>query len=471
MGYDGDCTAATVGGLMGIIHGMEGTHDTVKEVVYAYGEGVLVNNDTYVPYIKTDYPERQTFDSLADLYTSNAEKVLQHAGAEITETSFIITTQEAKAGCEVVITNRDFEDDTLPIYTAFENGAQGGIDKVSSATPHSGSNSARILTSKEGATGKVYVEATGLEVGKTYKLSGYLLANGANRASLFVENGDNYFSTSTYYNTDWYCRSIVFQATETTANIGLYVPPTSEVLYNAYLDDILIDECVYECVKQVEAETLVSLSTSATAIDTELENASGAAYLAVEKAGKIEGITLSVEVEGEYLMRIAFSNPVEAGITARVFNGDEAQAKFPFFQTGDTLSFEQNIVEVPIELVAGENTLSLRQFSNSIAIDYIEVVKDKSAYISDTTTGNIEVNSDKKTTPIVCKIGGDSILSISHPQEGYESGSIYTPQGRLVMQFPTTATRTKVDIESLPKGVYILQLMGNSLFSTRFVYS
>jgi hypothetical protein len=74
-GWDGDCTSAAATGLMGIIKGMEGTPQIVKDMIYKNGAGVYVNDTDsgYPPYIKKNYPDKQKFTDIAKLYVKNAE--------------------------------------------------------------------------------------------------------------------------------------------------------------------------------------------------------------------------------------------------------------------------------------------------------------------------------------------------------------------------------------------------------------
>lgn len=462
IGYDGDCTAATVGGLLGIIKGMEGTDPAVKQVVYNNGEGVLVNDGVYVPYIRRHYPERQKFTDIALLYQQNTERVILERGGSVLDVNYLIKAEPVKPGSDVVIPNRDFEDDYIQVYREFVNGAQGGVDKIQSFSPHSGNRTARIVASQEGALGKVYLKTENLVIGKTYKIGGYLVARGENKASLFVQNGNQFLTSSTYNNdSDWYNRNIKFTATDTKADVGLFVPPIKAGLFNAYLDDITIDECIQDVLVDLEAETLANQSELCTAFQSESLNASQNGYLSVERAGKIKGISVDANQGGEHLMRIRFSNPSGEVVTARILSLPDAQAKFPFFVTGVHPYFEENVVEVPIHLKKGNNQLSIEQFSGDILIDKIEVVADSSQFI----ISNSDTSGTKKThmNPYAVKVyRSNNKLVIEQEEYGFNRADIRSFSGTHCLTLKLYPYKANYDISHLDKGIYLISLLGKA---------
>ena len=476
IGYDSDCTAAAVGGLLGIIKGMSGTHAKVKEVIYDNGNGILINDGTYVPYIPLNYPEEQKFTDIALLYQKNTEKVIAFMGGEITDNKYIIPAETVKQGCDVIIPNRDFENELIQVGTEFQNGAQGGIDKVQTFAPHSGGKTARIVTNRAGATGKVYLQTQNTEAGKVYKVTGYLVTKGENNASLFVQNGTQFLTSSTYNNSeDWYCRSIVFKANENSVDIGLYVPPakTSD-LFNAYLDDITIDECRYDLLASYEAETFVLKSDACTEVSSVLVNASGNKYIDAARGAKLKEILVNAKTAGEHLMRIRFSNISSDVVTARVMKDGNAQAKFPFYITGNEIAFEENIVEIPVDLSMGENTLSIEQFSGSVSLDKIEIVADSSSYTgvvlwSPPSSMN-EIVSDNNF-PVEVNVSFGNLLTVKQIGNAYSSASIFSILGKHMKKFQLSADYTSFPLTDVQKGAYILLCTGdNKQKSVKFIY-
>jgi len=461
IGYDGDCTAATVGGLLGIIKGMDGTDPIVKQVVYNNGNGVLVNDGEYVPYISKNYPLTQKFTDIARLYQQNTEKVIAASGGSIMSDSYRIPSETVKPGCEVVIPNRDFENDLIDVFKEFETGTQGGVDKIQSFAPHSGTRTARIVTNRAGTSGKVYLKTDNLVVGKTYKVNAYLVAKGENRASLFVRNGEDFLTSSTYNNdSDWYCRSIKFTAIAKKADIGLYVPKVKAGLFNAYLDDITIEECNQKTLATYETESLSGYSELVSVISTDTANASQNKYLTVEKAGKIKGISVTANVTGEHLMRIRFINTTGTVVTARIMSAPDAQAKFPFFITGDQNVFEENIVEVPVFLRKGQNILSLEQFSGALALDKIEIVADSSFHTNPIPgTSDTGFIPEKKTAARVY-ISENHKLIIEQDGNIFNSASIYALSGQFYCNVQLYPYKTAYNIPDLRNGIYLVSLLG-----------
>jgi len=463
IGYDGDCTAAIVGGLMGIIKGMDGTDATLKQIVYNNGDGMLINDGKYVPYIAQGYPSQQKFSEIALLYQHNMEKVLAISNGSIIADTYLIPKEDIISGCNVDIPNRDFEDDLVGANNEFKNGAQGGIDKIQSFSPHSGNQTARIIASKGGATGKIYVQTNNLEVGKSYKVTGYLVAKGENRASLFIKNGSQFLTSSTYNNSsDWYSRTILFKATESSANIGLYVPPIKAGLFNAYLDDIMIEECHENILASYEAESLTAGSELYNVINSDTINASQNRYLSVvNNTSKIKNISVNATQSGEHLMRIRFSNSSGSVVFARVMNSSTAQARFPFYVTGDNTNFEENIVEVPIDLHKGINTLSLEYFSGPVSLDKIEIVSDSSFFdksgsnLSGLNQSGLNNNSNVKLI-----VNPNKQLIIEQQNNEFLFATLFSVSGKMMTEFKLLPITTTYNITTLQSGVYLISLMG-----------
>lgn len=467
MGYDGDCTAATVGGLLGIIKGMDGTHEKVKEVIYAGGEGVLINDDTYVPWIRKDYPDTQKFTELASLYQKNAEKVIVLLGGKVEADRYVIPVEPVKPGCDVVIDNRDFEDDDIEVKKELLGGMQGGVDKSQTYSPHSGKRTIRLLGTKAGASGKVYVQTQNLQPGKTYKVNAYVVAKGGNRASLFVQNGGQFRTASTFGNAeDWFCRSIVFKAESNTADIGLYVPTTRfDGLFNAYLDDITIDECRYDLLADYGTDALYAQSVSCELVEDNQTNASEGDYLLTAKGAKTGAIAVNAKEAGEHLLRIHFANTSADVVTARIMKDGEAQTKFPFYRTDSTqVWFEDNVVEVPVCMDKGVQNLTIEQFSGSVALDRIEIVADSSSYAGESLWGPSHlpgVPAAGNTPHITVGVSPDKVLNITQDNSLYSHGKIYSLQGTCLKAFRLLPGQTWVELSDYPNGCYILSCLVN----------
>jgi len=467
IGYDGDCTAATVGGLLGIIKGMSGTDPTVKKVVYNNGAGVLVNRGKYHPFISKDYPEEQKFTDIALLYQKNAEKVIAAMGGEILENKYIIPVEEVKKGCSVIIPNRDFENDLIEVKTEMDK-AQGGVDKIQTFPPHSGNRTARIVTNRIESTGKVYVQTQNLEVGKVYKIGGFLVAKGKNRASLFVGNGSQFLTASAFNNPDdWYQRSIVFKANDTSADIGLYVSATNAELFNAYLDDVTINECRYDLLMSAEAESFIAESMYCTEVFSETVNASGNKYVDTSKGARLREMAVNAKEDGEHLMRIRFSNTSDEVVTARIMREGSPQAKFPFYVTGSETGFEENVVEVPVDLRKGANRLSIEQFSGTVSLDRIEIVSDSSSYIGAPLWSppalSMENPGKKKSLQVEVRTFPEKLLIIRQSDENlFSHASINNIVGGCVGRLLLSGSQTIYPVFDLAGGVYILSCYGNN---------
>ena len=104
MGFDGDCTAATVCGLYGIMKGYHPTETEydkkINEALYQDGKGIYHNDNKtgFDPYIGANYPEDQKISDIIKLYQHNFENILRANGGYIDGENYMIQVQNIRVG-------------------------------------------------------------------------------------------------------------------------------------------------------------------------------------------------------------------------------------------------------------------------------------------------------------------------------------------------------------------------------------
>lgn len=370
IGYDGDCTAATAAGLLGIMKGMKGLPEKVNEVVWLDGEGVYINNKKNVPHIRNNYPDEQKFDDLAKLYQSNAEKVITYYGGEVTAAEYRIKTEEALPSKSILIENADFESGDKNVLFTEKGGAQAVVG--SNIPAHNGQSFGRILTSKKGAEGRVYFKVSGLTPGETYRLTGYLATSGKNQARLYVDGEDvGYQYTSTFGNNNyWYSRSLIFKAGGTEAEVGLYGINLTGGTVNFYLDDLMLEAYPMVILASFEAESLKSPGCDVVAS----ASASGGEYLQIPAGRSMGSIVVEIDNPDDYILRLRYANRTDEMVSAALGTPDAGMGKVAFPPTGSEIDFSGNYVDMPVRLKKGQNRLLIESFGGEILLDRIDVV-------------------------------------------------------------------------------------------------
>jgi hypothetical protein len=377
-GYDADCTAAAALGLMGIIKGMDGTPDEVKEVVYDYGNGVYINDHGFPPHIRLDYPEEQSFDSLARLYQSNAERFIVSAGGRTADGMYLIPAERVPVPASVAIKNYDFEEGNLVNWEVWSDlPSTEHIRALRTSGAHTGDWTGRIDV-KDAGVSRLFVRLNSLEPGQTYKATAYLSASNGTDARLFVSGAsfdDNYgYSSVTNMQGKHAQRSVTFVAPSDGVCVGLEVVADRTGMGWATMDDLMVEKIAYDPGTRYEAEDaqlingFVAYSDSASA---------GAYVTGLSPLGSsLTFPDVVVDESAEYCMRVGFANGRQSIARLSVYVNDEYRCTAFFYQTARAGSLSQNLVHIPIELTSGANRIELRKDNvvfGAVEIDYIDI--------------------------------------------------------------------------------------------------
>lgn len=382
-GGDGDCSAATLCGMLGIIKGMAGTPKEFVDRIYKGGKGIWINDLAHALHMHNDFQINWTFDQLTDLYQRNAERMIRAFGGNVSSAGYTIKPEIANLP-SVSIPNWDFEDGNLNGWKTWKSGGNSAIwaerqcnANTKSCYAASGEYKATINTESNTSEAKVYQTITGLKPGGTYLIEGRIHTASGREARLYVENyGGAYKYTSIYKGLSAFPVRYLYVklgATNTSMDVGLHAPATDNGSKWCSLDDVIIREVTsLDVPVRYEAETakinkgIVYSSTLA----------SGGKYIGGLDADDsyIEFNNVSAKYKGEYLVRINYANGGDARSMHRLtVNGkDLGNAEYP--DTGPWGTFSENILEAFVRLNPGINTIRLRKSSLSAEIDYIEVL-------------------------------------------------------------------------------------------------
>lgn len=394
-GYDGDCTAAGIGGLMGIIKGMAGTPSIVKEKVYANGSGVY-RNEQYMARIGANYPHEQKLTDLAALYQSNTEAMLTYYGSTVDVDGYHISREVISPSQHIEILNADFEEGNLQNWNTWSSAGGGSFfaecqQEIPGAyTASSGYYKGTAITSSESEEAKLWVTVSNLEPNCTYRVDAQLRSPIGREVRLYAENyGGPYVYTSAvtgcggYWpvmyglgETDcWAHRYITFttSADHTSAEIGLHLPTSSADAKWGNIDNISIQKVVAERTDHIEAETGVLT-------DSEILQADSAAGHEYVRISESTNSTLSLQYNnptaGEKCIRIYYANGDKYALQSLEINGN-ACSNILYPATGSWERFSQNYTEIYVPMAAGINSIVFAGNKGAVEIDSVEIIHHK----------------------------------------------------------------------------------------------
>lgn len=355
MGFDGDCTAATVCGLYGIMNGFKETnpeYQKINELLYQNGQGLYYNDTVsgFDPYIGANYPEYQLITDIVDMYQRNFEKVLVANGGSIEGNNYKIPDQDLTVGKSLLFDNYDLEAEELAGFSGNENTYLSVFEDGDNEYSHSGYRAMRVGY-EENREGRVEAFHTfsNLTKDKYYRLSTFVRSD-ANYFTLYAKDNNAIVEEFTFTNKESVKNAtLLFKATSSKMDIGVAFEGTSDSDF-LVLDDFMLEEINNKSIgylikNQLPKKYLSSLSfrTSAAPLNKEM-------ILRV-KYRCLSDFEVSVQ-----------RNKVTA------FN-------VPFYACSKDNNSGFNIVEIPYTFKANNETVTLSFLGNSIYIQNIELVE------------------------------------------------------------------------------------------------
>lgn len=381
-GGDGDCSAAAICGMLGIIKGMAGTPQEFKDRIYKNGKGLWINDMRHALHMHNDFQIEWTFDQLTDLYQKNAERMIRAFGGTVSSNGYTINSHEAFLP-SVGTSNWDFEQGNLSGWKTWTGGGGSSVwnERQCNANTNAcfaatGQHKGTIVTNTNSSEAKLFQTVTGLKPGATYIVEGRIHTASDREARLYVENyGGPYKYTSIFKGLAAFPirhMYVTMDPTNTSMDIGLHAPPTGNASKWCSIDDVVITEVVDPSTPvRYEAENALH-----NGMIHDKSNVSGGKYIGAlfNENSFIEFHDVVADYSGEYLIRINYANGENARSQQDIIINGNNLGVVEYPDTGPWGSFSDNIKEAYVRLEKGKNTVRLERRSLNVEIDYIEVI-------------------------------------------------------------------------------------------------
>lgn len=382
-GLDGDCTAATVGGLLGMMIGYD--HLPKKYTNYLsknskYHNYTGTNSDAIgvywgaFAYCGKNFPNTVTFDWIANLTVNNIEAMIEAYHGTIKENIYQIAMREHTGNDSVEIENYSFEEGNTNHWNLVADDETTLI--ASKAAVHMGTYGGSLILSDIDATAKVY-QTVRLQKGHTYKASIWVNGSTDREFKLYASDAKN-ISYRSYVNpialSNRHMKAeLEFQATSDSMDIGLWFDKTFENASSTTisLDDFFIDD-------------ITRMVTTKNYQEFEGENTTIVEYANVVQNKKYSsGKGLSLEGDGSCLtsfmscgevsqIRFYYDNSSEFLSTIALYIDDDLICNVPLVSTGiDGTYNDSAYAKVDIFVPQGTHTMKI------VNVSFDELVLDK----------------------------------------------------------------------------------------------
>ena len=363
-GHGGDSTTPVGLGIVGVITGWEGLDDKSKSIinekVWQDGKGVIVNlplGSTSGTYMYCEnLPDRIAIADILDMYQQNFESILLAHGGKIEDGNYYIPRSlYAIEGTDTVCVN-EFESGTLDGFTV-----RGTASAVPTAAAYSGEHALQ-LNGGDAAEASALVTVSGLTVGETYRVSGFVATTARTAAQLVVKTagGETAAAVNVYDQTAYVKRALLFTATDASMQIGIALPAGTAAHKYAVLDEL--------CVIRAE------------------ETGAGSAAIASNPGadGKYSGkvlFTVNASTAEEVCLKLTFANPVGKTVNTTLQIGGKTYAGVPLYKTGAATD-ASDAVYIPLIAEGGKTsyTVSLDLGTNAVYLYDAELVTVKDRF-------------------------------------------------------------------------------------------
>jgi hypothetical protein len=357
MGFDGDCTAAIVTGLMGIIKGFDASNPEYEEInnrIYYNGEGTYLNlrNGNYPPYINGEYPERQLITDIVSLYQKNFEKLLLENGGQINGDNYLVPTTSVRLDRSKLFLNYDVEDRTTSNFVG-NNGTLSLIEEGTNSLSHSGYRALKLMADDGNEDAYAYHVYTGLNVGSYYRVSAFIASSNQAAGALVAMNKTNDIAAEEdFYNiTSPINKVLVFKASDSTMRIGIRLDR------NTPLDGfVVMDDLMMEMVSQSEIATIREGS--------------------MQKFLNKYTFSFTSPIKGkEVIIALNYRNGTDNIIYANIASNGVSQGSFVLSKTSKDNNSGQGTVNIPYVFSEDQETITLSFIGSSIYMGKISVIE------------------------------------------------------------------------------------------------
>lgn len=237
-GYDGDCTAASVGCLLGAALGYDALPEKYRD--FLDSDGVYVNDLTWFAHIGGDYPGEETWQNIIDRTVSNAEKMIVANGGKVEDGVYTVKAQTYVKPKDVGIANYGFQKGNTEGWECDDNASLS----VSSIA-HTGKYGAFLVQNDTSKRAVAYQIPDEFVKGDIYRITAYLSSDSGKDVRIFAEDEKNkYFRSldSTVYDVNRFTRlDFEFIATSDRMKIGIELAGDNSDFNSVYFDDFTIE--------------------------------------------------------------------------------------------------------------------------------------------------------------------------------------------------------------------------------------
>ena len=353
-GYDCETTCGIALTVLSVMKGMDVLPEEVNTVIWQDGKGVIVNlpipgceEGNYMHAGKLE--ERMNIADIVAKFVKNFESVLVENGGKIDDTNYYIPTEQLGTSEGIKIPNCGFENGNLDGFTVV------GTAEISPLATM-GLNAAKLTGNTE-----LYTTVSGLTVGATYKLTLYI--NGSETATTYLfarkaggegtcASVNRTVGTSVYEAQQSVRRSLVFEATAETMEIGVILKPVRTVDY-AVVDQFLLN--------RIE-ETPVGTVTIKNATDNGVYTNNFS-------------LTVESETDKEAYIKLKFANASGTFIKADITLNRKPYRATAFYKTATAPAgyTSADCVLIPVVLKKGSNTVNL-QYGGKLTVTEATVI-------------------------------------------------------------------------------------------------
>lgn len=386
-GLDGDCTAATVGGLLGVMLGYNNipekyTNYLGKDSIYYNhtgfnGDATGVHWGAFA-YMGKNFPNSFTFDWLADLTMQNLENIVSTYHGSVTEDTFTIAMQELVPVNSVNVANYSFEKKTTDGWNFDPNGTNSTFD-ASTAAVHIGTYGGILMLEEPTSTAKVY-QTLQLEEGHYYKANIWINGSTDREFKFYATDGKelqfkSYVNPVSLSNRHMKAE-VIFKATSSTMDVGVEFCETFEDAYSTTvgIDDFFVEDVTRYVSnrnrQEIEAEGS-TLNGAAKVVSSDAYSGGKAVYLESD-----DSLTAKFNSNGQIQsFKIYYDNKVAFVASVSISIDGEFVCNLPIVSTGVNNYFNtSNYAELQMYFPKGEHTITISYTAfDNVYIDKIVI--------------------------------------------------------------------------------------------------
>lgn len=357
MGFDGDCTAATVTSILGIINGFKKgnpEYQTINDSFYHDGEGTYYNDQNYTTRIGNveKYGLHIKLDDIVDLYVKNFETLLAMNGGTMDDNNYYVPVSDLKEDSSVSFPNNDGENRNLENWQTNGNGTFTNIEDTVLDNIHAGSFGFKLVN---GGQTSAFHHFNNLRAGSYYRVSTYVKTNPEAVVLIYANDGTNPEQTMSFANcSNLLNKEFIFKATSNSMDVGFKFGLTSKNGDTLYFDDFFVEEIDYTVLSKVESSTMPMATGSIT---------------------KPIAMPSNYREGEEVVLRFKFAQKTGGTVTVGFYRNNALYGSVLASNTGYSLTTLSSYIDVPYVFEKSTDYVKLSFDGLKIAFGEIDVIK------------------------------------------------------------------------------------------------